>query len=78
MGIWFRDISAYSSGNTELIINKDKKERIKKFAVNFNSDNYKIINKIEEAIKDVDSNIFPELILYNLSFHIKSLIEKRN
>ena len=78
MGIWFRDISAYSSGNTELIINKDKKERIKKFAVNFNSDNYKIINKIEEAIKDVDSNIFPELLLYNLSFNIKSLIEKRN
>lgn len=78
LSIWFRDITAYHSGNHDLIINKDKSDRIKKFVSNFNSDNYRIINKIEEAIKDVDSNIFPELILYNLSFSIKSLIEKRN
>ncbi|MBS1551371.1 MAG: hypothetical protein JST15_04795 [Bacteroidetes bacterium] len=78
LGIWFRDITAYSSGSTDLIINKDKAERIKKFAGNFHSENYQIINKIEEAIKDIDSNIFPELIFYNLSYSIKSLIEKRN
>lgn len=75
--IWFRDIINESSGNDMHIINKDKLDRIRKFAANFSSDNYSIIMAIEEALKDIDSNIFPELLLQNLSFSIKSLIKRR-
>ncbi|HMS65124.1 MAG TPA: hypothetical protein PKD83_07710 [Ignavibacteria bacterium] len=75
--VWFRDLISVSSGNSDLIINKDKSERIINFNNNFESDNYKIINKIEEAVRDVDSNIFPDLILYNLSFTIRSFLKRR-
>jgi DNA polymerase III subunit delta' len=76
--IWFRDIINKTYGNEELIINKDKAERLSKFVSNFNSQNYKIINSIEEAIKDVESNIFPDLLLYNLSYKIKSYIQRKS
>jgi len=78
MEIWFRDLIIKSGGNDKLIINKDKSERIKRFDENFYSDNYKIISKIEEAIRDVDGNIFPDLILYNLAFSLKSLIKRKD
>jgi len=77
LNIWFADIMFKTSGNDELIINKDKTDRINKFVSNFNSQNYKIINSIEEAIKDLESNIFPDLLLYNLSFKIRSFIQKK-
>lgn len=75
--VWFRDLISVSSGNNELIINKDKSERIVNFNSNFESDNYRIICEIEEAVRDVESNIFPELILYNLSFKIKSHLKRK-
>lgn len=75
--IWFRDILNKSGGSDELIINKDKSDRISKFVANFDSRNYKIINAIEDAVKDVDSNIFPDLLLYNLVYKIKSCIQRR-
>lgn len=75
--IWFRDIINKSYGNDELIIYKDKLERMNKFVLNFESQNYQIINSIEDAIKDIDSNIFLDLLLYNLSYKIKSLVQKR-
>jgi len=77
LNIWFADIMFKSNGNDELIINKDKIDRINKFVSNFNSENYKIINTIEDAIKDLESNIFPDLLLYNLSFKIRSYIQKK-
>ncbi|MDQ3020477.1 MAG: hypothetical protein M3R36_07905 [Bacteroidota bacterium] len=76
--IWFRDIMNKSYGNEQLIINKDKIERMNKFVINFDSQNYKIINSIEEAIKDIDSNIFPDLLLYNLSYNIQSYIQRKS
>lgn len=75
--VWFRDLISVSSGNNELIINKDKSERILNFSNNFISDNYKIISEIEEAIRDIDSNIFPDLILYDLSFKIRSHLKRK-
>jgi len=78
LNIWFADIMFKTSGNEELIINKDKIDRISKFVLNFNSQNYRIINSIEDAIKDLDSNIFPDLILYNLSFKLRSYIQKKS
>jgi len=77
LNIWFADITFKSSGNDELIVNKDKSDRLNKFVSNFNSQNYKIINSIEEALKDLESNIFPDLLLYNLSFKIRSYIQKK-
>jgi len=77
LNIWFADIMCKSNGNDQLIINKDKIDRINKFVSNFNSENYKIINSIEDAIKDLESNVFPDLLLYNLSFKIRSYIQKK-
>lgn len=77
LAIWFRDITNKSYGNDDLIINKDKLERMTKFVANFDSQNYKIINSIEEAIKDIDSNIFLDLLLYNLTYKIQSYIQKK-
>lgn len=75
--IWFRDVINESAGNDSLLVNKDKSERIKKFNANFDSDNYGIISAIEESIRDIDSNVFPELLLQNLSHKIKSLVRKK-
>lgn len=77
LSVWFRDLSAIRYGNPGIIINKDKSDRLKKFDENFDSENYKIINLIEESIKEVDGNIIPELLLHDLSFKIKGLIKKR-
>ena len=77
LSVWFRDIINKSQGNDELIINKDKADRISKFVSNFDSENYKIINLIEEAIRDIDSNVFLDLMLYNLSYKIKGNISKK-
>jgi DNA polymerase-3 subunit delta' len=77
LSVWFRDIINKSHGNDDLIINKDKADRISKFISNFDSENYKIINLIEEAITDIDSNVFLDLMLYNLSYKIKANISKK-
>lgn len=76
--IWFRDIINYENGNTEFIINRDKKERLERFTNNYNSENYSIIFLIEDAVKDLDNNISPELLLYNLFFRIRSLVSKKD
>ncbi|MBS1517114.1 MAG: hypothetical protein JSS91_03420 [Bacteroidetes bacterium] len=75
--IWFRDVINISSGNSDQIINKDKSERLERFAANYDSDNYMIINSIEDAISDVDKNVFPDLMLFNLFFRIRSLMKKK-
>ncbi len=77
LAVWFRDITSKSHGNDSVIINKDKADRISKFVSNFDSENYKIINLIEEAIRDIDSNVFLDGMLYNLSYNIKSCIRRR-
>lgn len=76
--IWFRDVLHTSAGNFDLVINKDKSERLKKFVNNFDSQNYRIISFIEDAVKDVDSNVFPDLLLFNLMQKIKSGIKARS
>jgi DNA polymerase-3 subunit delta' len=79
LAVWFRDIINKKHGSDELIINKDEAQlrRIVNFSLKFESETYKIINSIEEAILDIDSNIFPDLLLYNLSYKIKFLIRKK-
>lgn len=77
MIIWFRDVINKSAGNDELLINKDKADRIENFVTNFECDSYKIINLLEESIRDIDGNIFPELLFFNLSNKIKSQIKKK-
>jgi hypothetical protein len=72
---WFRDISTMSSGGNNNIINTDKIERLKRFNEKFKSDNFRIINLIEDGIRDIDMNINLELLLYNLAYKIKSLIK---
>jgi hypothetical protein len=76
LSMWFRDVAAVQSGNYDLIINTDKLERLRKFARNYRTENYGIVKLIEDAIQDVDRNIFPELLLTNLSIRINERIEK--
>jgi hypothetical protein len=52
------------------VINKDKLDRLRKFASNFSINNYAVIKLIEEAVQDIDRNIFPELLLNELSLKI--------
>ncbi len=77
LAAWFRDIMQKSLGNEELIINKDKADRMSRFVSNFDSQNYKILCSIEEAITDIESNIFPDLLMYNLIYKIKSYIHRK-
>ena len=77
LNVWFRDIITMKIGNESDIINKDKAGRIRKFAENFESDDYEIISITEEAVRDLDNNIFPDLIFYNLVFNIKSRLRKK-
>ncbi len=77
LAIWFRDVALMISGEEKYVINSDKLERIEKFTANYDSENYSIIKLIEDAILDVDRNIFPELLLTNLSIGISGKISKR-
>ena len=76
--IWFRDIINFENGNAESIINRDKRERLERFTNNYESDNYLIICSIEDAVKSLDNNISPELLLYNLFFSIRSYVNKKS
>jgi len=78
LSIWFRDVTMKSSGADEQVINSDKLDRLGKFSGNYSSENYKIMKLIEEAILDVDRNIFPELLLTNLSIRIAGMIRRVN
>ncbi len=78
LSIWFRDVTVKNSGADEQVINSDKLDRLGKFSGNYSSENYKIMKLIEEAILDVDRNIFPELLLTNLSIKIAGMIKRVN
>lgn len=78
LALWFGDIINKSAGSESLIVNKDKIERIKNFESKFESRNFEIISLIEDAVNDIDSNIFPELLLFNLSYEIKSRIKAKS
>ncbi len=77
MSLWFRDAEAVASGNSELVVNVDKIDRLKKFSAGYNSSNYRIMKLIEDASADVDRNIFPELLLTNLSIAVSAEITKK-
>lgn len=70
--IWFRDVILVSNGEKSNIINKDKTERLEKFSKLYKTDNYKIINFVEDSYKELDQNLNMELLLMNLVFRIKS------
>jgi DNA polymerase-3 subunit delta' len=70
--IWFRDVILISNGETINIINKDKTERLEKFSKLYKTNNYKIINYIEDTYKELDQNLNTELLLINLALKIKS------
>ncbi len=70
LSVWFRDAALVASGNEANVINKDKLDRLRKFASNFSINNYAVIKLIEEAVQDIDRNIFPELLLNELSMKI--------
>lgn len=72
---WFIDINSIRNGDKNKIINADKIERLTKFCERYDSDNFNIINSLEDGIRDVDSNINSELLLYNLVYKIKSFIK---
>lgn len=70
--IWFRDVILVSNGETANIINKDKLERLYKFSKHYNTNNYKIINYVEDSYKELEQNLNTELLLINLALKIKS------
>ncbi len=70
--IWFRDVILVANGETSNIINKDKLERLSKFSKLYKTDNYKIINLVEDSCKELEQNLNTELLLTNLALKIKS------
>jgi DNA polymerase III subunit delta' len=70
--IWFRDVILVSNGEKSNIINKDRLERLEKFSKLYRTDNYKIINYVEDCYKELEQNLNTELLLINLTFRIKS------
>lgn len=70
--IWFRDVILISNGETANIINKDRIERLEKFSKLYKTDNYKIINYVEDSYKELEQNLNTELLLVNLALKIKS------
>lgn len=70
--IWFRDVILVSNGEKNNLINKDKAERLEKFSKLYKTNNYKIINFVEDSYKELDQNLNTELLLMNLVFKIKS------
>jgi DNA polymerase III subunit delta' len=70
--IWFRDVILVSGGETSNVINKDRIERLTKFTKLYKTNNYKIINYIEDSYKELEQNLNIELLLLNLMFKIKS------
>jgi DNA polymerase III subunit delta' len=70
--IWFRDVILVSNGEKSNIINKDRLERLEKFSNIYKTDNYRIINYIEDTYKELEQNLNTELLLINLTFKIKS------
>ena len=70
--IWFRDVILVSNGEKSNVINKDRIERLEKFSKLYKTDNYKIINYVEDSYKELEQNLNTELLLINLTFKIKS------
>lgn len=70
--IWFRDVILITNGETSNIINKDRLERLTKFSKLYKTNNYKIINFVEDSYKELEQNLNTELMLLNLMFKIKS------
>lgn len=75
--VWFRDLIYISENSVINVMFKDKSDRLKKFAENFYSDNFKIISIIEDTIRDIDSNVIPDLLLFNLANNIRLHIRRK-
>lgn len=78
LSVWFRDAALVNAGFEVNIVNTDKLERLKKFSENYDHESYAIMKLIEEAIQDVDRNIFPELLLTDLAVRISGKVKRRN
>ncbi|MDD5360665.1 MAG: DNA polymerase III subunit delta' C-terminal domain-containing protein [Ignavibacteria bacterium] len=74
MILWFRDIIIMKSGNSGIVINKDRAENVTRFSARYESDEFEIINYLEMCINDVDKNVNLEIMLYNLAYNLKGLI----
>lgn len=70
--IWFRDVILISNGETANVINKDRIERLEKFSKLYKTNNYKIINFVEDSYKELEQNLNTELLLINLALKIKA------
>jgi DNA polymerase-3 subunit delta' len=77
MLIYFRDLMFAEAGNLPQIVNKDKTERIEKTVKHFDIKTYEIMNLIEEAARNIDNNLFADLLFYNLFLNIRSLINRK-
>ena len=74
--VWLRDLLYKRSGNEELIINSDRNEILEKMVKAFEWDIYSIMDLVEVSIKEVNDNLNPELLLFNLFLSIKSKIKQ--
>lgn len=76
LNIWFRDLLNVRFERYSRIANIDMEERLKKLNSNFpNADIYGIITSIEESERLINQNVQLTLILINLSFRLKHLIQ---
>lgn len=73
--LWFRDLIVKKSHNDARIINKDIEENITNFVSRLNCNEFEIINILDSFINDIDKNVNLELMLYNLTYKLKSKIQ---
>ncbi|MCX7834318.1 MAG: hypothetical protein N2490_08935 [Ignavibacteria bacterium] len=74
--LWFRDVIYVTNGKNEYVINIDRIDVLEKFSKNIKSNCYKIINFLEDSLRDIEININPELALNKLFFNLKGELER--
>lgn len=75
--VWFKDVINKEEGHNELLINTDLSDTLKNFAKNIKSEYYRIIQSLEEAIKETELNVNAEFLLYRLAFRLKDYLRKK-
>ena len=75
--IWFRDSLYIKNNIEERIINLDRRENLLNFTNKFDFNSFKIVLLIEEAIKNLESNLNNEVLLFQLVTSIQEQIRRK-
>lgn len=74
--IWFRDSVYFENELGDMILNSDKTDTIKNFSQNYSINYYRIQALLENALKDMESNLNSEVMLEKLFFEMERYIKR--